>query len=105
MQQRWLVTRLPKSLRKRHTKKREYGLAPGAVAYAVADCLRAYVCREDAIYQEGYKRGASEAVAKMDTEVERQARAAYAHAVVEDERKHTEALREQIDRLRKAQYR
>lgn len=57
------------------------------------------------MYVQGYKKGAHDALAKLDEEMARQARAAYASASVDDEKAAAAAVRQELDRLTRVQYR
>ncbi len=54
---------------------------------------------------QGFKRGSEEALTRIDEEVERHARAAFAHAVLQEEGQRGAALEAEAARLGKALYR
>jgi hypothetical protein len=61
-------------------------------------------CREDVIFREGFKRGFADALVKADAEVERQARAAFAVAALDDEVARQDALKADLARLQLTRY-
>lgn len=60
--------------------------------------------REEAIFREGYQRGFAEALTKADEGVERQTRAAFALAALDDEIERKKSLEGDLARLQSSRY-
>ena len=67
--------------------------------------LRAVARREEALFREGMKQGARDALGRLDAELDRQVQAAYLRASLSDEDGRAKALQVELDRLTQTQFR
>ncbi len=81
------------------------GSASNRPPAAAADASPRCVCPFSSLSAQGYTRGSEEALARIDDEVTRQARAAYAAAIVEEEARKGASVEQEASRLGKAYYR